>query len=233
MFDLFRKKSKKAVLVKEPDGVDMSSTIKTGPSDFRRSETLNNCNKPLHIEEHTLPNGKKVTVYDNFLDQFQFDMIFRTFTQANFPWYLNEMVVEPNDGLFQFVHVFYTGNEWCTHERNLLVSVVDRIGEHISKQPILIRIKANLRTHSKTEDASRLHSDCGWLDRDFKHKTGILYVNDCDGYTFFEGSDLKIQSKENRFVCFDSDVRHGGTAATWDPPVGKHRHRFLINFNWY
>ena len=165
MFDFFRKKSKKAVLVKEPDGVDMSSTIKTGPPDFRRSETLN-CNKPLHIEEHTLPNGKKITVYDNFLEQYHFNLIFKTFTQANFPWYLNEIVVEPNDGLFQFVHVFYTGNEWCSHERNLLVSVIDRIGELISKHPILIRIKANLRTHSKTEDAcakrmrKELHTLC-------------------------------------------------------------------------
>tara|TARA_R100001594_G_scaffold69691_1_gene103979 strand:+ start:930 stop:1532 length:603 start_codon:yes stop_codon:yes gene_type:complete len=184
-------------------------------------------------KEYILENGKKVTVYDNFLPQINFNDIFRVFTQSFFPWYLNEEMVEPNDGKFQFVHTFYTENEWKTRERNLLLPVVNEIEKQITPEPILIRIKANLRTHSTTLDESLLHTDCDWLKRPFLFNIGILYVNDNDGYTFFEGSDLKVQSKENRFVHFDSDIRHGGTAATWDPPLGKGKHRFVVNFNWY
>ena len=47
-------------------------------------------------------------------------------------------------------------------------------------------------------------------------------MNNNNGYTFFENSDVKIESKENRFVVFDSDIAHSGTAATDD-------HRFVIN----
>lgn len=184
------------------------------------------------IQKIDLGDGKECVIYDNFLEQRFFDDIFRVMTQANFPWYLNESVSNPGDGLFQFVHVFYDRNAWCSHEERVLTPVIQTIHEVISNDPILVRIKANLRPRSENLDPAPYHKDCTWLQDRKTWYSGILYVTNNDGYTFFEDSDAKIESKENRFIVFPSDVSHSGTTSTNDQQGIKH-HRILINFNWF
>ena len=178
------------------------------------------------IKKIDIGNGKECTIYDNFLEQRFFDDIFRILTQANFPWYLNESVSNPGDGLFQFVHVFYDRNTWISNEERTISPVINTIHEVISEHPILIRIKGNIRPRSYELDPAPYHKDCTWLQDRKTWYTGILYVTNNDGYTFFEDCDEKIESVENRFIVFPSDVSHSGTAAT-------NGQRILINFNWF
>ena len=44
---------------------------------------------------------------------------------------------------------------------------------------------------------------------EWNHKTGIFYVNTCNGYTLFSDG-TKVESIENRFVEFDSSIEHTG-----------------------
>mgnify|MGYP001311667478 FL=1 len=57
-------------------------------------------------------------------------------------------------------------------------------------------------------------------------KTGILYLNTCDGYTEFEDGKI-VKSVANRFVEFPSNILHRGVSQTdteW---------RTVINFNYF
>ena len=184
---------------------------------------------PRRREVIDLGNGREVTLWDDFLITPWFDDLFKDITHANIPWYLNNSVSDPHDGLYQFVHVYYTANEWISENRRYVGTILQTIHEEYEIDPILIRVKANLRSKSASFDPAPFHTDCNWLTKREptpKWKTAIFYVNNNNGYTFFENSDVKIESKENRFVVFDSDIAHSGTAATDD-------HRYVINFNWF
>lgn len=184
---------------------------------------------PRRSEVIDLGNGREVTVWDDFLVAPWFDELFKHITQSNIPWYLNDNVSTDSDGLYQLVHVYYSANEWISQDRRFVGTVIQTIHEEIDVDPIIIRIKANLRPKATSLNPAPLHTDCTWLTKrepSPKWKTAIFYVNNNNGYTFFENSDVKIESKENRLLVFDSDIAHSGTAATDD-------HRFVINFNWF
>ena len=214
MFNLFQKKSDEEVYEHKVPYEPFDIIANPHP---RRSEVI------------VLGNGRTVTVWDDFLITPWFDDLFKHITHANIPWYYNESVVDPKDGLFQFVHLYYNANRWVSEDERYVGTVLQTIHETFETDPILIRIKANLRPRSVSLDPAPLHTDCTWLTKREpapKWKTGIFYVNNNNGYTFFENSDVKIESKENRFVVFDSDIAHSGTAATDQP-------RYIINFNWF
>ena len=63
--------------------------------------------------------------------------------------------------------------------------------------------------------------------REYVHgmRTGVLYMNTCNGYTAFE-NDTQVQSVANRFVSFPAYMRHTGTTTT-DEKV-----RVVVNFNY-
>ena len=63
-------------------------------------------------------------------------------------------------------------------------------------------------------------------DVQYKCKTGILYLNSNDGYTSFEDG-TKVESVENRFVTFDSNIKHSGTTCT------NQKVRLVLNINYF
>ena len=214
MFNLFNKKKEVTLKVEEPKKEPFDIIANPSP---RRSEVID------------LGDGRKVTVWDDFLIDLWFDELFKHITHAQIPWYLNNNVSRDDDGLHQFVHIYYTGNEWVSKDTREIGTIIQTIHEFVDVDPILVRIKANLRTRTNQLNPAPLHTYCNWLlkrEPAPKWKTGIFYVNNNNGYTFFENSDVKIESKENRLLVFDSDIAHSGTAATDD-------HRYVINFNWF
>ncbi len=55
--------------------------------------------------------------------------------------------------------------------------------------------------------------------------SGILYVNNCNGYTKFENGK-KIKSEKNKYIEFDSTLKHSGSSCT------DQQRRIVINFNY-
>lgn len=98
----------------------------------------------------------------------------------------------------------------------MLEAVFDRLG------PVrLLRVKANLTRPLARHLEYGLHVDVRRTDA----TTGILYLNDNNGYTLFEDG-TRVQSVANRLVVFDAKLQHSGASCT-DAP-----YRLVLNLNW-
>tara|TARA_B110000285_G_C14915900_1_gene510193 strand:+ start:342 stop:695 length:354 start_codon:yes stop_codon:yes gene_type:complete len=84
----------------------------------------------------------------------------------------------------------------------------------------ILRIKANYIPKTPILISHPYH-----IDLDHKCKTGILYINNNDGFTRFKKSET-VSSEENKFIEFDSQIEHHGTTCTNRPA------RVLINLNY-
>ena len=83
----------------------------------------------------------------------------------------------------------------------------------------LIRIKANLLIQTPKIQEHHFH-----IDQE-SGRTGIFYINDNNGYTKFEDGS-KVKSEKNKYVEFDSKLKHTGTSCT------DAKRRVVINFNY-
>lgn len=94
--------------------------------------------------------------------------------------------------------------------------VIERLG------PVrLLKVKANLTVRRGRHLEYGLHVDT----RHPRAMTGILYLNDNNGYTRFDDGS-RVDSIANRFVAFDARRRHTGASCT-DVP-----YRLVLNVNW-
>ena len=157
-----------------------------------------------------------MNISKNFLPKDVFKTLKDTMMGEYFPWYFNEHVNKPGDKFFQFTFMFVDNGEYrCWKEgQDLLAPVLKNI-----KHKKMNRVKANLLTKDISIKEHGMHVD------QFEGKTGIFYVNTCNGYTRFENGK-KIKSEENKFVEFDSILKHTGSYCT-----DKNR-RVVINFNY-
>lgn len=160
-------------------------------------------------------------VIENFLDEKDFVVLETVLMGDQFPWYYNNKVIEngsygPHD--YQFTHLFFIDyNVSSSFYGDIISPIINKI-----KPSAIIRAKANLITRTAKTVEHGFH-----VDTQSKSKTGILYLNDCDGYTLFKESGQKVQSKRNRFVEFDSSLVHTGTS-----PTDQHT-RVAININYH
>ena len=92
-------------------------------------------------------------------------------------------------------------------------------GDNSSKYKKLNRVKANLVVRTSKNIEHGMHTDQP------KGKTGIFYINNCNGYTKFEKGE-KIYSEENKYIEFNSKIKHSGASCT-DEKI-----RIVINFNY-
>lgn len=119
----------------------------------------------------------------------------------------------------QWVHGFVywrPGSTYRSPALPLLEAVAERLGP-----VMLLRVKANLTLRRDRHIEYGLHVDT-------RHPgafTGILYLNDNNGYTRFEDG-RRVDSVANRFVVFDARQRHTGASCT-DMP-----YRLVLNLNW-
>lgn len=134
----------------------------------------------------------------------------------DFPWYLGDGIVYPNDGGRQLVHLFYANQMPMSNHFDFIVPF-----QKYLNAAALLRVKANLllKTHEIIEH--EMH-----VDQDIKCKVAVYYLNTNNGYTGFEDG-TKIESKENRLVIFDGEIMHHGTTCS-DADV-----RAVINFNFF
>jgi hypothetical protein len=177
--------------------------------------------KKISIDSMVINRFMAITIIDNFLDDTEFKKLQDFMMGPWVPWaYNNALLSNVDDDSvydFQFVHTFYKDHK--PHSEAL--SKLDPIMAKINPAAVL-RIKANLNPRTDNLYLHRAHTDV----ENYKCITALFYVNTNNGYTIFEDG-TKVNSVANRFVSFDSTMKHAGTSCT-DQKV-----RVAINFNYH
>lgn len=161
-------------------------------------------------------------IIDNFLSITEFKLAQALLMDYGFPWMWNDSVTnqvgysDPNE--FQFVHSFYEPLSGVVTDFPKWLEIIKPYGDKF--KPIsLMRIKANLNVATQKHITREFHTDFN-----VKCTTAIAYINNNNGYTLFEDG-TKVESKENRVVIFNSQMRHAGI------PCTDKKRRIVINFN--
>ena len=158
-----------------------------------------------------------MNIYNNFLSKKNFKKLKDEMMGHNFPWYFKDGINKIPDKNFQFCFIFINGEGKinCSDKMmDLLKPVLSKL-----KYKKINKIKANLLTKDINITEHGMHID------QYEGKTGILYINKCNGYTKFENGK-KIKSEENKFVEFNSTLKHTGSSCT------DKKRRVVINFNY-
>jgi len=156
-------------------------------------------------------------IYKNFLPKDIFKKLKNTMMGEYFPWYFNDYVSNfQKENNFQFTFRFINDGDYvCWGEwKNIIIPVLQKINHKK-----INRVKANLivRTNKIIEHGFHTDQDNG--------TTGILYLDNSNGYTKFENGK-KIKSEENKYVEFNSTLKHTGSSCTDE------KRRVVINFNY-
>ena len=137
-----------------------------------------------------------LVVIDNFLSSSQFEKIQSYMIgDGNFPWFYNNGIVDNDDGLYQFIHLFYQPNGTVSRCYSLILPILTRL--RVSE---IYKIKANLIPRTVFKRKSRYHIDGDGLWE--RKKTAILYLNTTNGYTSFKGY-RNVKTVANRMVFMD------------------------------
>ena len=159
-----------------------------------------------------------MNIYKNFLPKDIFKTLKDTMMGNYFPWYFNSYVNregEKKDN-FQFTFTFIrNGKEECWGE---WIDIMRPVLKHI-KHKKMDRVKANLLTKTDKIIEHGFH-----IDQPIG-TTGILYLDNSNGYTKFKNGK-KVKSEENKYVEFDSSLKHTGSTCTDE------QRRVVINFNY-
>jgi|TARA_B100000035_G_C20963996_1_gene537866 hypothetical protein len=160
-------------------------------------------------------------IKDNFLP----DDMFRRLTdfvdgkvpcRPNVDWFYNDTSVSYGDGCPQFTNMSYVNGKPLSN----VYDVIDSLVFPTLRPLAVLRVKLNMTPRAVVQKRTPLHIDItGQPDESggYKYipdyKVCILYLNDGDGYTYFEDGST-IETKANRAVLFDGDRYHGGAAST-------------------
>jgi len=155
-------------------------------------------------------------IHKNFLSKQDFKSIESIILSDQMPWYFNNDIIGKKTKSFQFTFLFIKNNKNnCNSDMlNLLSPIFSKI--NFSK---INTVKANLLTRDEKIIEHGFHTD------QIKGKTGILYMNTCNGYTKFQTGEI-IKSEKNKFVEFGSNIKHTGSSCT------DKKRRIVINFNY-
>jgi len=166
-------------------------------------------------------NSEKTTfeVIDDALSNKDFDEIKSVIMHHSFPWSVVRQIATERDeigDIFYMTHMFYEAYT----PRSEFLSVLDPLLKKINPTA-MVRVKANFYPNQKKFVEHGMHVD-------FKSSLGaILYLNDNNGYTKLKNENVKIESKENRLLLFDSSQKHCSTNCTDDFA------RLNINVNYF
>jgi hypothetical protein len=168
-----------------------------------------------------------IEIFDNFLEESEFNKIQNEFLGTTFPWFYNNDIVDiPNKtqeekDLFQMCHTFYFNWSWCTNKQELVLPIMRKLNVLIP-----LRIKANLTFKTDKKYQSPYHVDMNVNGKIQKNKSAIFYVTNSNGPTVFKNGK-KCECVENRLVLFDNNEYHAGTFST------DVKRRIVINFNFF
>jgi len=159
-----------------------------------------------------------MNISKNFLPKDVFKTLKDTMMGEYFPWYFNNFVNREweKETNFQFTFTFIDqGEEECWGK---WIDIMRPVLKHI-KHKKMNRVKANLLTRTDKIIEHGMHTD------QEKGTTGILYLDNSNGYTKFNDGK-KVSSEENKYVEFNSTIKHTGSTCTDE------MRRVVINFNY-
>jgi len=157
--------------------------------------------------------------YNNFLSQDFFEKLKDVIMDQDFPWRRRDHMTDDSKDKMFFTHAFY--NNMLPLSEFYPLYIIPILEKLQAEAPLQVRANMSISALFK---ASQWHRDY-----QFKCKTAILYLNDCDG-----GTDLKINNKiifikadANKMLVFDTDVLHRALTSKKEPI------RYVINFNYF
>ena len=160
-----------------------------------------------------------MNIYKNFLEKNDFNKIQSVIMSDSMPWFFTDGINEKNNKDFQFTFNFILPDGIINCSRDMLKLLNPFLNKLSIKK--FSKVKANLLLKNNKIVEHGMHIDNALK----KGKTGIFYINTCNGYTKFETGE-KIKSEENKYVEFNSELLHRGTSCT-DEKI-----RIVINFNY-
>lgn len=158
-------------------------------------------------------------IIDNFLDQEYFDFLSGNIMSHNFPWLYESRVAnldEKKDKDFYFTHRVYDDFIPQSSFFDEMIPLMQQMDIHA-----LVRIRAILYANQGEQIIHDKHRDYN-----FPHKTALLYLNTCNGFTEFEDGE-RVESVANRLVKFDGSKLHNSSTCT-DEKV-----RVVISINYF
>lgn len=155
---------------------------------------------------------------NNFLDKETFNHLKNLLFSNKINWfYLNNMTSKGDHYFFN--HCFYNFHSaQSPFFEEYIMPILKKLNA-----VALVEVRANLVLKDKDTYLSNFH-----VDRSFKCKTSIFYLNTCNGYTLLsENKKIKIKSEENKMLIFDSQIEHAMESQT---DVDR---RIVINLNYF
>ena len=160
----------------------------------------------------------KYQTHKNFLSVDLFKKVQSLIMDQDFPWRRRDRMTKDDDKMY-FNHCFY--NHMLPLSDLYPLYIIPILKKLHAEAPLQIRANMLVSGLFKT---SRWH-----VDYEFKCKTAILYLNDCDG-----GTELKINNKiifikadANKMLVFDTPILHRAITSKEEPI------RYIINFNYF
>lgn len=162
-----------------------------------------------------------ISIADNYLEKPDFETLQISLTGQHLAWYYNNYVADHKEdkykGNFYFNHTFFRNNEITSPNFHLLKPLLTKLNVKA-----IVNIKANLYPQTEKIIEHNLHTD-----HNFNLKSALLYLNTCNGYTYFKKDNKKVLSVSNRIVLFDSSKEHCSTTTT------NQNARFTLNINYF
>ena len=153
----------------------------------------------------------------NFLLKKELKSLQELMVSSDFSWYYREHQVEHakdhpflNHSVYR--HGIINSHFYESHFKCLL-------------RELKVNMCSEIRVNLMMRDSKRYYSAYD-VDRPFKCKTAIYYINTSDGYTEFEKTGKKVFSEENKIVIFDSSLKHRAVS-----PIDTFA-RYVVNINY-
>ena len=146
-------------------------------------------------------------IKENFLGEKDFKRLKEVICESKFPWFYGSRVADDTDnklGSYYYQHNMGTENAFY----DFMLPVYAKLNIEVINNSIE-RTRANHYPRTEKLMEHGLHRD-----QDYHTKTMLLFLNTCDGYTYFKEPDRRVYSVENTAVLFDSFFMHRSTTTT-------------------
>jgi len=158
----------------------------------------------------------KMKIIKNFLNVDDFTKLKSFLFSQDVEWHFHKNQTPQGNDEEYFDHCFYNKFEITSHRFDFVKPIIEKLD-----CKAIVQIRANLLLNKNKNYICGFHKDYS-----YECKTGIFYLNNCNGFTIFE-DDTKVISEENKIVLFNSQTQHAAANQTDE------KQRIVININYF